>query len=224
MWPFPKKEERAADTVADDATSNEANDAFLQALLGSSTVTKQMALEIPTVSGALDLIANIIASTPIKLYRDGDGKAEEIKQDPRLRLLNDDTGDTLSANEFWRAIVRDYFLGQGGYAYINLVGTRVHSLHYVDEAHISIVETVDPIFKDFNICVNGQSYYPFQFLKILRNTKNGATGMPITKENSRLIEVGYASLMFERNTVKRGGNKKGFLKSEKRMDKESLDS
>lgn len=47
------------------------------------------------------------------------GRAVAITDDPRVFLLNDDTGDTLNANEFWRAMIRDYYLGKGGYAYID---------------------------------------------------------------------------------------------------------
>ena len=64
-------------------------DSLLQALLGSGEVTRETALQVPTVSGGIDLIANLVAGTPIKLYRDTGGKAEEVRDDPRLRLLND---------------------------------------------------------------------------------------------------------------------------------------
>lgn len=212
FWNKKKPEIRA------DTGTVSFDDALLTALLNGGAVTREMALQVPTVSGGIDLIGNIIASTPIKLYKDENGKAVEVNQDDRLRLLNDETGDTLNANEFWKAITRDYFLGKGGYAYINREKGRFKSIHYVDEQCIAISKNADQIFKDFDIMVQGNSYRPFDFLKILRNTKDGATGIPITQENGKLIEVAYESLLFERNLVKRGGNKKGFLKSEKRID------
>ena len=137
-----KREERADNTVVVTVA-----DALLTALMGGKGVTKETALQVPTVAGGVDLIANVVASTPVKLYRDRDGKAEEVRDDRRLRLLNDDPGDTLSAHEFWRAIVRDYYLGKGGYAYINRQGGRIQSLHYVDEAQISIVKTQTQFLK-----------------------------------------------------------------------------
>lgn len=197
-------------------------DQLLRALLGGGEVTKEMALQVPTVAGGIDLIASIIASTPIKLYRDNGGKAEVITNDPRLKLLNDETGDTLNANEFWKAITRDYFLGKGGYAYIHKVKSEFHSLHYVDETRIAIRRYTDPIFKDFDIIVQGKTFKPFDFIKILRNTKDGAEGVPITVESAKLIEVAYQSLCFELYMVKKGGNKKGFLKSEKRLDEAAM--
>ena len=199
-------------------------DSLLQALLGSGEVTRETALQVPTVSGGIDLIANLVAGTPIKLYRDTGGKAEEVRDDPRLRLLNDETGDTLNANEFWRAITRDYYLGKGGYAYIHREKGEVVGLHYVDERKISVQRNTDPIFKDFNLLVEGRPYQPLDFLKILRNTRDGAEGVPITRENSKLIEVAYQTLCFEGYLVKKGGNKKGFLKSQKHLTDAGMDA
>lgn len=210
---FWQKEERA----------ETAEDSVLTALLQGGGATREMALQVPTVAGGIDLIANLVAGTPIKLYRDMPGhKAQEVTNDPRLRLLNDETGDTLNANEFWRAMVRDYYLGKGGYAYIRREGNRVLGLHYVQENLVSIYKSQDPILKEFSIGVAGKNYQPFEFLKILRNSRDGAEGCPITEESSKLIETAYASLLYERNMARRGGNKKGFLKSENRLDEPTM--
>jgi HK97 family phage portal protein len=207
---FKRKQEIRAETISYE-------DALLQAILNPTQITKEVAKQIPTLNGAIDLISNIIASTPIRLYTAKDGKASEVKDDPRIPLLNDDTGDTLNAHDFWKAIVNDYFLGKGGYAYINKEKGKVKSLHYVDEAQISIQKNTDPIFKDYDFLVYGKQYKPYDFLKILRNSKDGASGNGIVSENSRVLEVIYESLRFESALVKKGGNKKGFLQSQKKL-------
>ena len=212
-----RKQENRSGTV-------EFEDALLSALLGSGKATKETALQIPAVSGGIDLIASIISGTPIKLYRDEGGKAVEVANDYRVALLNDETGDTLNANEFWHALIRDYYLGKGGYAYINKARGKIKSLHYVEEEKVSILKNADPIFKDYSINVNGASYRPFDFLKILRNTRDGAQGIPITEENAKLIDVAYQKLILEYSMAKRGGNKKGYLKAEKRLDTESMNN
>lgn len=214
---FRRRENRA------EAGEVQFEDSLLKALLGNESVTKEVALQVPTISGGIDLIANIIAGTPIKLYKDNGGKSEEVKNDPRIRLLNDETGDTLNASEFWKAIVRDYYIGKGGYAYIRKERGLFKSLHYVDESQISIYKNADPIFKDFDILVQGKRYRPFEFLKILRNTKDGASGTPITIENSKLIDVAYQTLRFEDYLVKKGGNKKGFLKSKNKLTNDAME-
>ncbi len=210
-----RNENRAAEVYLEDP--------LLAAILAGGSATREMAIQVPTVAGGIDLIANLVASTPIKLYRDVQGaKAQEITEDRRLRILNDEPGDTLNANEFWKAIVRDYYLGKGGYAYIHRQGGVVVSLHYVQEQEINVLKSPDPIFKDFDLEVGGTRYQPYNFLKVLRNTVDGATGVPLTMESSKLIETAYAALVFERNAVRRGGCKRGFLKSEKRLDEEAL--
>ena len=216
MWPFKRKENRA-ETAAVAVAPTMAD--LILAIMQSGGSTRDKAMQIPTISGSIDLIANIVAATPLGLYRDEGGKAVAITDDPRVFLLNDDTGDTLNANEFWRAMIRDYYLGKGGYAYIDRSDFgEFRSVHYIDESNISILKNTDPIFKDFNIAVNGVSYYPHNFLKILRNTKDGAEGMPITQENSQLIESMYLTLVLESHMAARGGNKRGFLQAEKRLE------
>ena len=214
-WPW-KKEERAEDVISQSET------ALLKALLGNTTVTKSEALSIPSVKSCITFIADTVSMIPIKLYRDNNGKAEEVKNDNRVFLLNDDTKDTLDAVQFWRAIITDYFLGKGGYAYINRRFNDVVSLHYVDETHISSIKDVDPIFKKYKIMVNGKEYWPYEFIKILRNTKDGAQGVSVIEENKLILSVAYNSLIFEETLVKKGGNKKGFLKSEKTLTEDAI--
>ena len=43
------------------------SDVLLQALLNGETITREKAMMIPAVSGAVDLIANCVASMPVKL-------------------------------------------------------------------------------------------------------------------------------------------------------------
>lgn len=215
-WFKRKNEERADQTT-------EADDVLLKALLGNTSITKEQALNIPSVKGCINFIADTVSMLPIKLYKDTGGKAEEVKDDIRVKLLNDDTGDTLDAVQFWRAIVTDYFLGKGGYAYINRYLNRVISLHYVDETHIHVQKNTDPIFKTYKITVNGKDYWPHEFIKILRNSKDGAQGVSIIEENSLILSVAYNSLIFEETLMKKGGNKKGFVKSPRKLTQEAID-
>ena len=217
-WFKRKREERA------DPEQIPVEDVLLKALLGRTPITKTEALSIPSVQGCINFIADTVAMLPIKLYQGKDGKTTEIEDDNRIKLLNDDTGDTLDAVQFWRALIADYFLGKGGYAYINRSGNKVLSLHYVDEQYIGINKNINPIFKDYDLMVNGLTYKPYEFIKLLRNTKDGARGISITEENQLMLSVAYNSLAFEENLVKKGGNKKGFLKSENRLEQDAIDN
>lgn len=213
---FKKKEERADDTA-------EFKDGLLQAMVNSSTVTKAQVQNIPSVQSCINFIADTVAMLPIKLYREKDGKAEEIKGDKRIKLLNDDTGDTLDAVQFWRAMISDYYIGKGGYAYIKKEKNSFVSLHYVDETNVSIIKNSDPIFKSYDITVYGNTYKPYDFIKLLRNTKDGAKGSSMISDNSLMLSVAYNSLVYEENLVKKGGNKKGFLRAQKKLTQEVID-
>ena len=118
-----QREKRAETT--ETTVENSTDEALLKALLDKTIISREDAMQIPTISSAISLIGQIIAATPIKLYRKTENGIEEVKNDYRLRLLNDDPGDTLSSNDFWKAIVEDYYIGKGAYIYINKVGTKI---------------------------------------------------------------------------------------------------
>ena len=215
MGIFNLKRKVRAETV-----EPEVSDVLIRALVGTEQITKKAALEIPEVSACIELIAGTVASMPIKLYIQKDNQVEEIKTDRRLDFLNKDTKDTLTAKQFWKAILEDYYLEKGAYAYLN--GDK--SLNYVEPAYVNIVKNEDPIFKDYNIYVYENVYYPWQFLKILRKTKDGCTSVPLTEEKQLVFSVAYETYKYEQNLVKKGGNKRGFLKSAKKLSREAMDA
>ena len=216
------KETQTDERRADDGTTS-VDDVLLKALIGNATISREQAQNIPSVQSCINFVADIVSMLPVKLYSESEGKTTVIANDPRIRLLNSDTGDTLDAVQFWRAIVADYYLGKGGYAYIKRSKNDFSSLHYVDEKNVTINKNVDPIFKTYDIMVNAATYKPYDFLKILRNTKDGASGVGIVEESSLILSVAYNALVFEENLVKKGGNKKGFLQSQKKLAQEVID-
>ena len=58
-----------ATTTTTETTTPPVSDVLLQALLNGEAITKEQALTIPAVSGAVDLISSMIASMPVKLYK-----------------------------------------------------------------------------------------------------------------------------------------------------------
>ena len=204
-----------------------ANDVLLSAILSQDSISCEQALNIPAVARCVNLISETVSMIPIKLYREeitgGKRKTVEVT-DSRCDLLNEDTKDTLDGAQFKKALVRDYLLNGNAYAYINKQRNSVKSLHYVDSKNITINQNFNPIFKDYNILVHGQTYKPFEFLKILRATKDGARGSGIVEENGELLKVAYTTLKFEQNLVSTGGNKKGFINAKNRLTKEAIDA
>ena len=72
--------------------------------------------------------------------------------------------------------------------------------------------------------VYGKTYKPYEFLKIVRATRDGARGIGIIEENQELLKAAYLTLKFEQSLVSTGGSKKGFIKAEKKITKEAMDS
>ena len=137
--PIEIEEEQTRETTP--AVEPPVSDVLLQALLNNETITREKALTLPSVSGAVDLISNSVASMPVKLYKYRDGKVEELDRDPRVKLLNGDTGDTLDAFQMKKAMVEDYLLGKGGYCYIRKHRNDVTGLFYVEDRYIEIWKT-----------------------------------------------------------------------------------
>lgn len=206
-----------------EETEVKLDDVLLEALINGETITREQAMTIPTVSGAVNFVTDAVAMIPIKLYRDIGGVVEEVKDDPRVALLNDDTKDTLDGFQFKKAMVEDYLMGKGGYAYIKKRRNEFVSVYYVEDKNVSIMKNSDPIFKSYDIMVGANRYKPFEFIKLLRNTKDGASGTSVTSEVSKALETAYQTLLYQLSSVKTGGNKKGFLKAERRLAQEEID-
>lgn len=204
------------------------NDVLLKAMLKGEKIDKEKALSLPAVSSAVDRICNTVAMIPIKLYREtideatGKKKVEEVKNDVRTKLLNVETGDTLDAFQTKKAWVQDYLLDKGGYLFIEKTKNKFKSLRYVDATNITINTNFDPIFKDITYMVQGKTYETFNFITILRSTKNGGSGRSVISEVSSAIENAYQTLLYELGLVKTGGAKKGFITSQRRLGEKEI--
>lgn len=214
-----KKPEIREDTQVDASVIS---DPLLRALIGGEEVDRDTIMNIPAISACVNMIADTVSSLKIKLYRKDKDRIEEVTDDHRTFLLNEDTGDTLDAVQFKKAMITDMFLGRGGYAYVNRVSGEVISIHYVEEQKIGFHKNCDPIFKDYMLEVGGRTYNPWQFITLLRNTRNGCYGRSIIAESPELWDIIYSSQQYEKNLVKKGGNKKGFLKAKNKVAEEVM--
>lgn len=216
---------RKRNNISQDApVEPPASDVLLQALINNEVITREKALTLPAVSGAVDLIGNLIASMPVKLFQSIDGSVEERMEDTRVKLLNGDTGDTLDAYQLKKAMIEDYLMGKGGYCFIQKKRNEVVALRYVQDIYITILKNYKPIFKEYTILVEGEQYKSYEFVKLLRNTKDGASGVGLTQEISKTLETAYSTLLHQLSQVKSGGNKKGFLKAQRRLGQEEIDT
>lgn len=218
---FNRVKKRAFDTTGN--SDNEAKDVLLKALLGNLEVDKEKCMQIPSVAKCVELIENTVSMLQVGLYQEKNGETTEIKDDNRLYLLNKDTGDTYNPMCLKKALTEDYLFYGIGRAYINKSLNNIESINYVEKTHLSVIYNTDPIFKAFKVTVDGIEYYPFEFINVYRKMKSNGQGKGIIEENSEILSLLYAYLRFEKNLVATGGNKKGFLKSAKKLSQEAMD-
>lgn len=200
---------------------------LLKAVLGEDEFSRVTAMSLPAVAGAVDRITSTVAMIPIKLYKESEvnGKrvVEEI-EDNRVALLNEDTKSTLDGFQFKKAIVEDYLMGKGGYAYIKRRRNEFVGLYYVKENEVafSLIDP-NPLQRKYIITCWDGIYEPYEFLKVLRNTKDGMYGVGITNEIGKALNTMFQTMLLQFNLAKTGGNKRGFLQSERVLGKAEID-
>lgn len=207
------------------------DDVLLKALLYNETITREKVMSLPMVNSAVDFISNSIASCPVKLYKYKDDQVTEV-DDERVKMLNGDTHDTLDGYQLKKAMVEDYLLGGNGYCYIRKDRNDVTGLFYVQDKYISIFEYYEPIFKQYQIYVSGYdgegnkkqvgTFEGYEFIKLLRGTKDGASGTGLTVQVSKALETAYQTLLYQLGMVSTGGNKRGFLKANRKLGADEL--
>lgn len=214
------QDNRSGDTTLGDQGT--LSDVLLTTLINGENISRSQALTIPAVAANVDFISGTIASMPVKLFKYKKGKVEEVDGDSRTRLLNNDTGDTLDGYQFKKALVEDYLLSSGGYAYIQKYRNDVTGLYYIENEYVVIDYNFDPMYKSYKIFVEDGTYQPHEFIKLLRNTRNGAWGSGIVTELNGALQTAYQTQLYQLGLVKTGGNKRGFLKSERRLGDQEI--
>ena len=196
-----------------------------QLLGGNETLTVKIAMQVPAVAYCVEMIASAAAMLPVKLYiRKSDGETEEITDDPRITLLNGQTGDTMNADNMRRVWVRDFLLTGSAFAYIETRYGMPCALKYIPSGAVGVMSSdTDYIHKHFSYIVTGKEIFPHQMLKILRNSDGFGRGRGIVGESPLIMDTMYQLLKFQKNQVLKGGNKRGFLKSDAPVRKEVKD-
>lgn len=215
---------RREDTPTEPAGGS---DPLLRALLTGDPLTRESAMSVPAVAEAVDRIANVVGMLPVRLYQESSAgadrrKVNEIHNDPRIRLLNTDPGDTFDSFQLKKQLATDYLIDRGAWAYIEKKGTRVASLRHVQPGFIQPFKNNDPIFKTATYQVNGRRYQPFDFIVMLRNSDDGVDGTSAVQQVHAALSAAVETLAFELGIVRKGGSKKGFLQADKNLTDEAM--
>lgn len=194
----------------------------LSPLVNGKTISRKQAMSIPVVTKSVNWIASAIASLPIKMYRRTDKGYIEIYDDYRLPLLNNYSGNCMTANDLKRQVIIDLLLEGNGYAYISKLGNKIEKLSYIQTSKLTYTESVDNIDKIVNVWVDGKQVQDYNVFRLVNNTKNGISGVGFISDCQDLLSTILSSLQYENNSIS-SGVRRGFLKSKSKLDKDKMD-
>lgn len=214
MFDWFKKETRSDDEVLAD---------FISGLspLSGKVVTKKEALSIPVVAQSVNWIASVISALPIKMYKKTEKGYIEVYDDYRLSLLNEYIGNGMTANDLKRQMISDLLLDGNGYAYISKRGNKITKLSYVPTNRLTYTESVNSIDKIINVWVDGKQVQDYNVFRLVKNTKNGISGVGFVSDCQDLLGTILSSLQYEHTSIS-SGVRRGFLKSKTKLDNEKL--
>lgn len=217
MFNFFKKEKRSTenDVIADVLNG-------LSPLVNGKTITKQQAMSIPVVTKSVNWIASAISGLPIKMYKRTDKGYVEVYDDYRLPLLNNYSGNCMTANDLKKQLITDLLLDGNGYAYISKLGNKIEKLSYIPTNKLTYTESVDNINKIVNIWVDGHQVQDYNVFRLVNNTKNGVSGIGFVSDCQDLLSTILGSLQYENSSIS-SGVRRGFLKSKAKLDKDKMD-
>lgn len=218
---------KRATELTPDGTA-QVDDVLLRALLGGDTITAETAMGIPAVANAVNRIAAMVAILDIKLYEtktdeQGRQSTKELRGDKRTFLLNVDGGDTLNSFNVKYNLAKDYLLEKGAFLYVKKKQGDPDQLIYVPPEQVNAVVNVNnPLAKDGKYLVLGQQYELFDFVAVLRDTKDGIFGRGLSAQITKVLQAALNNIMYEMGLTKKGGAQKGFLQSEKELSKPAM--
>lgn len=217
MFNWFKKENRSSDEqiIADVLNG-------INPLINSKTITKQQAMSIPVVTKSVNWIASAISGLPIKMYKRTDKGYVEVYDDYRLPLLNNYSGNCMTANDLKKQLITDLLLDGNGYAYISKLGNKIEKLSYIPTNKLTYTESVDNINKIVNIWVDGKQVQDYNVFRLVNNTKNGVSGIGFVSDCQDLLSTILGSLQYENSSIS-SGVRRGFLKSKSKLDKDKMD-
>lgn len=186
-----------------------------------TTITRQQALSIPVVAKSVNWIASAIAALPIKLYTKTDSGYQEVYDDYRIPLLNDYSGNGMTANDLKRQVLTDLLLDGNGYAYISKKGNKITKLSYIPTHRLTYTESVDTIDKIVNVWVDSKQVQDYNVFRLVQNTKNGLSGCGFVSDCQDLLSTILSSLQYENSSIS-SGVRRGFLKSKSKLDSDKM--
>lgn len=225
FWRRNKEAANSPPAPTETSITEESFDMLLRAYLNRSNMDAGKAMNVAAYASAVGFIAGVVSSLPIGLYRRSGNAVHELENDRRVMLLNRSSGDLVRSHEMMRLFVMDYYDDKGGFIFVERRGTEVEGLYYVDPRAVSIeIDATDHIHKRAFFIVDGRRYYPWQFIYACRHATNGVRGTSMIEQSADVLNTAYKTQVFEEALMARGGNRRGYLQSERKVNNETINN
>ncbi len=144
---FGSNERRSLENPLRSITDSTSWSGEASSIAAGVAVSEEVALGVPAIWQAINLISSTIANLPLHLYKvNKDGDAEKATKDPLYRLVHDRANDVHSKSQFfkwliWRALASDK--GRGLALITRNVAGRVAGFIPLNEKSVEIRQTVE---------------------------------------------------------------------------------
>lgn len=198
----------------------------------SDMITEVELLKIPAVQAIIEIITGTIAQLPINLYKDnGDGSIEQINDDYRLTLLNDEPNKFQNGYNFKKNMVKNYIIHGKYYIYKNTDRNEIISLHGLNSENVTVRKFYKNGFlSDAELVVSteeGEGEEKIlgfdEVISILKDSDDGITGKGALYYGNNLLDTVGKQNDFTKGIYENGAMPLGILKSENRLTKSTIE-
>lgn len=182
----------------------------------NSVISEEEAMEIPTFQACVNIITNTIAQLDFKLIKHEDDDNIEIKDDIRLRYLNKEPNDEMTSMTFKKALIKDYLLYGEGIVKINRDLNDITSLYYIPAKDVETITKLYDGYKRYSEVtlrnIAGETKFnDYELMRILRDSKNGFTGLGILEENTEVLRTALRELKYSNDLFNNGAMPAGIV-------------
>lgn len=175
--------------------------------------------KIPSLKKGNDLLCGLISNLPIKLIQEK-SDIKEIKDDYRLKLLNNEANLLTTSSAFKSEMVHDLLLEGKAYAVIERKGNKILGLHRVlhQSTQIRINKDGFPISEEITYILHGKTYTKESYEMIVIENPNGG----ILNKNRSLLNDIIEEYETYKQLTENCAMPLGVLKTEGRLNSDAL--
>jgi HK97 family phage portal protein len=182
-------------------------------------------LAVPAVWGCVTAIADSVAMLPLRLYeRTKEGVGEERPSHPAARVI-EKPNPVQNAHTFRRAMAMSLAARGNAYALIERGELGPRSLTFIPPDHVGVYEQSDGSLRYDLRLPGGQARTVFgpQMLHVVGSTLDGKIGVSPLEAHRHLYEHDVSMSDYGSAFYKRGARVSGFLETEAKLEKQTVD-